>query len=75
MIHADNASRNNKILGELLGPSREEYLVRVREEQQALRDQYRRREEIRTILPFGQVRKLRVPNPRPRSPFRHIRDG
>ena len=63
VIHADNASRNNKILGELLGPGREEYLVRVREEQQALRDQYRRREEIRTILPFGQVRKLRVPKP------------
>ena len=63
VIHADNASRNNKILGELLGPGREEYLARVREEQQALRDQYRRREEIRTILPFGQVRKLRVPKP------------
>ena len=63
VIHADNASRNNKILGELLGPGREEYLVRVREEQQTLRDQYRRREEIRTILPFGQVRKLRVPKP------------
>lgn len=47
----------------------------MREEQQTLRDQYRRREEIRTILPFGQVRKLRVPNPRPKSPFRHIRDG
>ena len=63
VIHADNASRNNKILGELLGPGREEYLARVREEQQTLRDQYRRREEIRTILPFGQVRKLRVPKP------------
>ena len=63
VIHADNASRNNKILGELLGPGREEYLARVREEHQALRDQYRRREEIRTILPFGQVRKLRVPKP------------
>ena len=62
VIHADNASRNNKILGELLGPGREEYLARVREEQQTLRDQYRR-EEIRTILPFGQVRKLRVPKP------------
>ena len=49
VIHADNASRNNKILGELLGPGREEYLARVREEQQTLRDQYRRREEIRTI--------------------------
>lgn len=35
----------------------------MREEQQTLRDQYRRREEIRTILPFGQVRKLRVPKP------------
>ena len=44
-------------------PGREEYLARVREEQQTLRDQYRRREEIRTILPFGQVRKLRVPKP------------
>ena len=63
VIHADNASRNNKILGELLGPGREEYLARVREEQQTLRDQSRRREEIRTILPFGQVRKLRVPKP------------
>ena len=39
VIHADNASRNNKILGELLGPGREEYLARVREEQQTLRDQ------------------------------------
>ena len=55
VIHADNASRNNKILGELLGPGREEYLARVREEQQTLRDQYRRREEIRNRCsgPYG----------------------
>ena len=75
VIHADNASRNNKILGELLGPGREEYLARVREEQQALRDQYRRREEIRTILPSARCASCASRNPRPRSPFRHTRDG
>lgn len=75
VIHADNASRNNKILGELLGPGREEYLARVREEQQTLRDQYRRREEIRTILPSVRCASCACRNPRPKSLFRPIRDG
>ena len=68
VIHADNASRNSKILAELLGPNREAYIARVRQQQQALRDEYLRTEEMRTILPIVEVRKMR----RKKSPDRIV---
>lgn len=59
VIHADNASRNSKILAELLGSGREDYITRVQAAQKILRDNFLRREQMRTILPIVEVRKLR----------------
>ncbi len=63
MIHADNASRNNKILGELPVPAGKSIWLACARSNRPLRDQYRRRRRRSArSYPFGQVR-LRVPKP------------
>ena len=54
VIHADNASRNNKILGELLGPGRRIWLACARSNRPCATSTAAARRSA--ILPFGQVR-------------------
>lgn len=63
VIHTDNASRNNTILAQLLGSDADLYVAKVRADQQALRADYRRKEQERLLIPIIDVRKTRKAKP------------
>ncbi len=56
VIHANNASDNPKILSQLLGSQREEYISELTAKQQTLRDEYDRTMRRRQLLPLSEVR-------------------
>ena len=57
VIHSPDASRNSQILGRLLGSDGEAYVAEIRTAQQALRDDFARREQRRTLLPLDEARR------------------
>ena len=59
VVHSPNASCNAQILARLLGDGHAEYAAEVKAAQQALRDEYRRRELARTLIPIIEVHKAR----------------
>ena len=59
VVHSPNASRNSKILAQLLGADGELYADKVRADQQAMRSEYRRAERTRNLIPIIEVRKAR----------------
>ncbi len=69
VVRSENASRNNAILARLLGPDRDRYVAEVREAQEALREEYRRTEQARRLVPVVEVRREKrrpaAPAPRP----------
>ena len=69
VVRSENASRNNAILARLLGPDRDRYVAEVREAQEALREEYRRTEQVRRLVPVVEVRREKrrpaAPAPRP----------
>ncbi len=69
VVRSENASRNNAILARLLGPDRDRYAAEVREAQEALREEYRRTEQARRLVPVVEVRREKrrpaAPAPRP----------
>ena len=75
VIHADNASRNNKILGELLGPGREViWLACARSNRPCATSTAAARRSARSY-PSVRCASCACRNPRPKSLFRPIRDG
>ncbi|MDE6446481.1 MAG: methionine synthase [Alistipes sp.] len=58
-VHSPDASRNVQILAGLLGPEREACERRIRERQEALREEYRAAEKARMLLPLEEARSNR----------------
>ncbi|MDE7122989.1 MAG: methionine synthase, partial [Alistipes sp.] len=69
VIHSPDASANNRILGELLGPDPEGYVARVRAGQEALREQFRRAERTKHLLPLDEARAARRADHAPVEPL------
>jgi len=63
VVRSPNASRNSQILARLLGPDSERYAAEVRAAQQKLRDDYRRAERARALIPFAELRRQPRPIP------------
>lgn len=63
VIHAAAASDNVKIMAELTGKNREEYLKAHRERQQTLRQEYERTLQARELVPIIEARKERRAKP------------
>lgn len=61
VIHSENASRNNAILAQLLGPDSDLYIEKVKSDQQALRADYHRMHQQRTLVPIIEVRREQKP--------------
>lgn len=61
VVHAGGASDDVKILSSLLSERREEYISEIKSRQQALRDEYHRREMERNIIPIVELRKSLKP--------------
>lgn len=61
VIHANNASDNPKILAQLLGEEREEYMNDIRLMQQSLREEYERAVQRRKLIPLATARKAAEP--------------
>ena len=59
VIHSTDASRNNAILAQLLGPEREKYVAHVRKEQERLRTEFERKQRSGTLVPIVEVRRER----------------
>lgn len=57
VIHASSASDNVKIMAELMGPGREEYLMAHRARQQALCEAYARTSANQRLIPIIEARK------------------
>ena len=57
VVHSPDASRNSQIIARLLGPDRERYAEEVKARQELLREQYRRTEAERTLLPLAEARE------------------
>ncbi len=74
VIHSPDASANNRILGELLGTDAEAYVARVRAEQEALREKYRRAERTKHLLPLAEARRSR-PTDHTHTPVRPLHTG
>ncbi len=56
VIHAHNASDNPKILSQLLGEGRDEYIAEIKSEQARLRTEYDRTVARRQIIPLAEAR-------------------
>ncbi len=56
VIHAHNASDNPKILSQLLGEGRTEYIASIKAEQEQLRTEYDRTVAMRQIVPLEEAR-------------------
>ena len=69
VIHSPDASRNSQILGRLLGSDGAAYVAEVKAAQQALRDDYARRERRRTLLPLAEARQAARPRHTPVVPL------
>ena len=59
VVRSSDASRNAQIIAELLGPGREAFERRVREEQKTLRKEFRATEKARTLVPLAEARRNR----------------
>ncbi|MDE5709073.1 MAG: methionine synthase [Alistipes sp.] len=57
VVHSADASRNTQLLAELLGPARAAFEEKIRAEQEALREEYRRAERRRSLLPLDEARR------------------
>ncbi|MEG2061165.1 MAG: methionine synthase [Alistipes sp.] len=57
VIHSPNASRNAQILAQLLGADSDIYIAKIKAEQQALRSDYRRAEQAKSLLPIAEARQ------------------
>ncbi len=63
VVHSPDASRNTQILAALLGAGRDAFEERVRSEQEALREQFRRAGKSRMLVPLSEARKSRSAAP------------
>ena len=63
VIHSSDAGANSRILAELVSPRREEFLQGVREEQERLRNEYVRTEQMRNLVPLAEARRMRLEKP------------
>ena len=59
VVHSANASQNSQLLARLLGPDAERFTAEVREEQEQLRREYRKRQQARELVPIVEVRRQR----------------
>ncbi len=73
VIHAHSASDNPKILSQLMGASRPEYIEQLREQQLKLREEFDRRQKERELLTLSEAR-AKAPR-RERSVFQPNRLG
>ncbi|MEG2365559.1 MAG: methionine synthase [Alistipes sp.] len=63
VVHSDNASRNNAILAQLLGEDRDLYIAKVCADQQALRTDYKNKQQAQLLLPLAEARRNRTSKP------------
>lgn len=59
VVHAADAGSNSRILSSLLSERRDEYIAEVRAEQQRLREDFERAEQMRDVIPIIEARKMR----------------
>ena len=57
VIHSRDASDNARILNRLMGEGREEYLAEVAAEQQRLREEFEREQQLRNLVPLKEARR------------------
>ena len=56
VIHSSDAGANSRILAELTSARRDEYIANVRAEQERLRGEYARAEQMRNLVPLAEAR-------------------
>ena len=63
VIHSPDAGGNSRILAELVSERRDRYIAKVQEEQERLRGEYLRAEQMRNLVPLAEARRMHRQKP------------